>query len=147
MHKRTEIKAKFIEMMQTGITANVYNSRYLPINKSDLPAISVYCPEDTSDIAASGEHYDRVARVVVACYCKGYDPIELTGTDQNDIDSELDDLCGEVETLFCTKNQALGGLASQVLLVKTRYMIKTEGDDITGVAYIDFDVHYKDSIL
>jgi len=150
MHKRAEIKSKVVEMLQgsSAFSGNVYKSRYLPINKSDFPAASVYCPEDSSEIAASGEHYNRSAKVAIMIYCKGYDASEA-GDDsgQRDIDSELDDLTSSVEEIFFSPWQTLEGTVYRMHLINTRYMVDTKSDDIIGVATMEFNAEYKDSLL
>lgn len=148
MHKRAEIKNKVVEMLQTGFSANVYKARYLPINNSEYPAASVYCPEDSAEIATSGEHYNRTAKVVIMIYCKGYDNSENGETSgQRDIDTELDDLTAEVESIFFKVNQTLDATVFRMYLTDTKYMVDAKTEDIIGVATMDFMAEYKDGIL
>jgi hypothetical protein len=147
LHKREEIKAEIVSMLQAGLTENVYPSRYLPISQKDFPAISVYCPEEDAVKNESEELYTRTAKVVIAIYDIGKDDIELSGTAQKDIDGKLDDLCTKVETIFLTQYQTLNKVVYRFNLTKTRYMVKTEGDEITGIAYMDFDAIYHDKII
>lgn len=149
MHKRVEIKDKFVSMLKAGsFPGNVYKTRYTSPGLDKLPAASVYCPEDESVIAPSREHYDRVAKATVMIYTLGYDPSEdAENSEQKDIDAELDRLTSLVESIFCTPMQTLEGEVYRVHLTKTRYMIDTKGDDIVGIAFMDFDVEYKDIII
>ena len=148
MHKRAEIKTKVVEMLQSGFSPNIYKSRYLPIDKNNFPAASVYCPEDISEKAMSNEHYDRTANVIIMIYCKGYDPSEAgEDTSQRDIDAELDDLTETVESIFFAPIQTLGGTVFQMNLTKTTYMVDAKTEDIIGIAKMEWDVEYKDSVL
>lgn len=147
MHKRDEIKDKIVAMLTAGLTESVFKSRYLPINVKKFPAVSVYIPEEETRIADTEEHYDRTAKVVIAVYCKGKDTSELSGTENDDIDSELDALTLKIEQIFCTVRQTLEKTIYRFTLTKTRYMVNTEGEEIIGIAYMDFDASYKDSLL
>lgn len=148
MHKRAEIKNKVVEMLQDVLTANVYKARYLPIGNSSFPAVSVYCPEDSSELADSGEHYNRTAKVVIIIYCKGYDSSEDgENSGQKDIDTELDDLTADVEDVFFQVHQTLEGTVYRMHLLNTKYMVETKTDDVIGVATMDFSCEYKDSLL
>jgi hypothetical protein len=149
MHKRAAIKNKIVDMLQAGaFPGYVYKTRYTSPGIDKLPVASVYCPEDDSVLAASSEHYDRTAKVTIMIYALGYDHSEdAENSEQRDIDAELDALTSTVESIFCTPIQTLEGTIYRMYLTKTRYMIDTKGEDIVGIAFMDFDAEYKDSII
>jgi hypothetical protein len=150
MHKRAEIKNKVVAMIQASGASfvKVYKSRYLPVNPKNFPAASVYCPEDLSEKAATNEHYNRTAKVAIIIYGIGYDPDESgENTGQRDIDAELDDLASEVEGIFNTPIQTLEGVAYQMNLTRTSYMIDDKTENIIGVAKMEYDVDYKDMLI
>lgn len=150
MHKRDDIKDKIVEMMQpTGCTIqHVYKSRYLPVDQTIFPVSCVYCPEEIEEKADTNEHYNRTAKVFIIIYCNGYDPSEEgEDTGQRDIDSELDDLTREVETMFLKPIQTLEKTVYQMNLTRTSYMVDEKSNPIMGIAKLEFDVYYKDSLL
>ena len=145
-HKRKEIKDQAVAVLRAGMTANIYKNRYLSIAQRDFPAVSVYCPDETSEINASGELYNRSARVVIAAYVLGKDEIELEDTAESDIDDKLDDIAAEIETLFNTQYQNLGKTVYNFILSSTQYFVNAEGDEIVGVAILEYKAEYKDTI-
>lgn len=150
MHKRAEIKDKIVAMIQEsgGSFVKVYKSRYLPVNPNNFPAAAAYCPEDLSEKAVTNEHYNRTAKAVIMIYALGYDPDEAgENTGQRDIDTELDDLTAEVEGIFNTQIQTLEGVAYQMNLTRTSYMVDDKTENITGIAKMEYDVDYKDALI
>lgn len=150
MHKRAEIKDKVVEMLQASGSAitRVYKARYLDLPRSLFPAACVYCPEDVSEKAPTDEHYNRNAKVIIVIYCIGYDASEEgETTGQRDIDTELDDITKEVETIFNKKFQTLEGTVYQMNAVSTKYSVDTKTEDIIGIATMEYEAQYKDSVL
>ena len=146
-HKRQEIKEKVVEILRAGLTENVYKNRYLAISKRDFPAISVYCPDESSNFNTSRELYERSARVIISGYVLGKDEIELTETSGDDIDDKLDDLSTKIEELFNTQYQNLSGVVFSMELTSTQYFVNAEGDEIVGVAIMEYNTVYHDSMV
>jgi len=146
-HKRREIKDSVVAILRAGVTENVYKNRYLAIAKRDFPAISVYCPDESSNLNQSRELYDRSARVVIAGYVLGKDEIELEDTNGDDVDDKLDDLAAEIEELFNTQYQNLSGIIYEFELTSTQYFVNAEGDEIVGVVIMEYSANYKDAII
>ena len=146
MHKRKEIKDAAVAMLRAGLTHNIYKNRYLSISPRNFPAISVYCPDETSELNASQELYDRTARVVVAAYVLGKDEIELEASATEDIDDKLDSISTEIEEIFNTQYQNLGKAVYSFELTSTQYFVNAEGNEIVGVAILEYNANYKDSL-
>lgn len=146
IHKRKEIKEKIVEMLRANVTENVYKSRYLPIGQKDFPAISVYIPEDFAEKNKSEEYYIQNAKTIINAYVSGKDDIELEDTGQDDIDDKLDDITGKIEAVFNALYQTLEGVVYRFNLVSTKYLINAEGDEIIGVAFMEFEAIYHTAV-
>ena len=145
-HKRQEIKEKVVEMLKANVTENVYKNRYLSLATRDFPAISVYVPDESAEKNKSEEAYRRIARVVITGYVLGKDSIELEESSATDIDDKLDDISTKIENVFNAKFQTLEGTVYNMRLGSTQYFVNAEGDEIIGVAILEYAAEYIDEV-
>lgn len=152
MHKRKTIKEKLKDLLEDGLSCNVYKARYLAIDENtEFPACCIYTPEEDSEKMKSSEGYTRKTNVVVAGYVSGYDEIEIIDgetetTNPEDIEDKLDDMSTDIENILLKQYVTLDGTILDLQLTKTRYFINSDGDKIVGTTIMEWDAIYHDKV-
>lgn len=136
-HVRRQIREAFAAKV-TGLAttgANVFSYRVDPLAIGSLPALTVRAESDTAErmeIGAPNTHTRRVITLVLTAVARATASVE----------DDLDQICKEVEvaTAGDIDDLTLGGLAIDCTLLRTDLRLDGGGDQIIGVAEMQFEV-------
>lgn len=138
-HSRQLIRDALVSALVAGGTvagSRVFPSRYIPIRRSEIPALAVYLNDEDVD-PTSWESapvlYVREADVVI----QGW--VEATAGE--DIDDLLDDLALEVEDVVAADDNIAG--IERIRLSSTEKQVTVEGDRLTGILVIRYAARYS----
>lgn len=134
LHPRAEIR-KAVAALLLGATAagvSVAASRVAPWRVADLPAISVYCNEESTVVSqAAPREYERVVALVV----------EGAVMLDEGVDDAADALALEIEQAM-NRDRRLGGKAGDVTLRETELLEAAIGNQPVAVVRLTFDALY-----
>jgi hypothetical protein len=135
-HLRRQIR-EAIGTAVTGLTTTstrVYQSRVVPLQDTNLPALLIYTrAERSSPATVHGPRIvERTAEVEIVAVAKA----------TSDIDDTLDGICKEVETALAWPVSGLATLAKDLRLVSTDLDLNGEGEKQTGSATLRYEVDY-----
>ena len=139
MHIRTLIRNAAAATLAdaTAAGANVFPGRLSPLQASELPALKIYTPDDSSSPREAGPNGRRrrtVTLLIEVVVAKD----ELAGEDE--MFDRLDDLAGEAEARI-DADPTLGGIAADVSLESSAFSGgDTEGSVPVGVMSLTFSV-------
>jgi hypothetical protein len=143
-HARKAIRAAVVAALLTPPTsagARVYPTRVVPYKEGELPAIAVYTlTEDLGEDDAAPSQTTRQLDLVV----EGW----VAQSDDAAIDDDIDDLATEIEAAIeaaSTTTEILGGLASELELVRTEMAVNRDGRQLMGIVILTYAVTYQAS--
>lgn len=136
LHPRQVIRHAVVAQLagKTAAGARVFPERGDAYERSELPAIAVYAPTESTDAqswATSPRELDRRALVVVEAALE---------QNANTLDA-VDALCLEIENALHA-DWTLGGAASDLRLTSTEMGVATDGRKRIGAARLEFEVRY-----
>lgn len=118
----------------TAAGARVYETRVIPLQKVNLPALAVYTLRDTVDPASrntSARELRRTLEVVVEGFVKM----------AADVDDEIDDLSLEIERAMHA-DETFGGACGESLLSDTEIDVLETGNQLVGWVKLTYSVTY-----
>jgi hypothetical protein len=131
-HIRTQIRAA-AKLALTGLAAtgsNVFATRTIPVEPTDLPALCIYTMQEDSGLDGTARGLRRVINLIVEA---------VFASPSDDFDAVADISAYEVEVALAV-DRTLGGLAYDVELVSTRLAMNGEGKQSTGHCVMTFAV-------
>lgn len=147
MHKRKLIRSTIVDMLKNSVTGvNVYDSRVFPLLKKNLPAVSVYAIEETSEKSKDEGVFTRRLRVVIAAYVNGHDPSEVKSNEVS-VDDRLDELSTQIEGVFHHQYETLRNTVYRFNPVSTRIEVDGDAEWIFGMAFMEYEAIYHDTNL
>ena len=133
-HKRKDIRNAIVAMLSNHTSAgtNVYPSRVLALWTDDLPAILVYSKEEAASRTnnASSQSLRNTTFTI---------QVHVAVT--TDLESALDDICNEVETIL-SGDPELQSTALDCFIASTSIDLSVEGETPTGVATLTYNIRY-----
>lgn len=134
-HARTQIRERVTTLLNGNTSAGnkVYESRIYPIDNNNLPAILIYTKqEQINEYSISKPRTQfRELNLVIEIYLKS----------ENDIDSQVDSICLEIEKII-SNDSTLNGLAKDVVLTNTDINFSDEGEKPIVMANLNYNVTY-----
>ena len=135
-HLRRQIR----EGVATAITglattgSRVFQSRVYPLADADLPALCVYCEQESSEVSTIHPHrtLDRKVEVIVEGVAKTY----------TDLDDTLDQIAKEVEIALANPVSALSGKATEVTLRASEMGFAGSAEKPVGRIRMTYEVEY-----
>jgi hypothetical protein len=134
-HLRTQIRDAAV-LTLTGLSttgANVFPTRSRAIAVESLPALRVYCDDESIETASMGP--DRERKRTMSLVVEG-----ITSTNASPEDT-ADQIVKEVE-LALDGNNSLGGLVKYIEPRRVGIEIAHEADKLVAVARMEFEVLY-----
>ncbi|MBO3274132.1 hypothetical protein [Pseudomonas schmalbachii] len=140
MHPRQAIRQQAVTQLlnQTSAGGSVYSTRASPfLSKAwatELPAIAIYTLNETAGLFNSApRRYERHCDLAIEILVEG----------NAALDSQLDNLCRQVEILMLA-DDTLGGLLNDLIYKSTSMDFSDAGDLNIGAARLLFDAIYLD---
>ena len=134
-HARTTIRdaivAQLISASITGVGSSVFSTRFKPIQKSDLPIITVYTLTEEVVDNGKAERFDRELTVNVEAY------VEEDASEN--VDLKLDNLAEEIEDAL----NDFKANCRDMDLVRTDINVENKGDLTNGVIRLSYLVKYS----
>lgn len=130
MHARQQIRDALVGALAgLSVGANIFASRLVPLNESQLPALLI--ATESEDIAGAdiGDTLERRLDIVIRIAARAPD----------DIDDDLDSIAEEVETRLA--GNTLGGLLSAFYLTSHRVEFE-QLDQPVGIAEMRYQAIY-----
>jgi hypothetical protein len=119
---------------KTAAGDRIYKGRALPYRSVELPALAVYVPSETSvSNGTAPRELDRRPELVIEGAVRVSDP--------EGIEDAMDDLAEQVEAALHA-DETFGAKAADAELRNTELDIIADGDQITGVVRLTFEVKY-----
>ena len=120
----------------TGAEQRVFKTRLAPVRASELPAISVYCDNETiTDNGTSPRELTRTMTVAIDGWARATE----------NVDDALDDLALEIETAMDSSPELLD-TAFTAALTSTEVGIKLDGDRPMGCVHLEYTVVYHSDL-
>lgn len=136
-HPRKAIRDAVVQLLKDAATsagANVFPTREVPWRTVELPGISVYALEESSEPIAIDGDLDR--RVVIAIHA-------VTRLSEG-VDDEIDQLALEIEAAMAS-DQALRGTALFSFLTATEITVDESTTRPVGAIRLAYEVRYHTS--
>lgn len=138
-HKRTDIRTALVALLTgtsptyaTSAQANVFSNRVRNISEAKLPAINILDqPETATPRDIRSALYIRTWTI----------KIDLIIESTNNYDSDLDDICLEIETLI-NSDRTLGGLCITINYLGTEPEYDDSGQKTIGHASMNYEIKY-----
>lgn len=118
----------------TAAGARVFETRFLPLKRVELPALAVYTLVESVDESDKGAPRELVRRLQLA--------IEGSVEAGENVDDDLDSLALEVETAIHA-DDSFGGTAEDAVLESTEIAIDESGSKPVGVVRLVYGVTYR----
>lgn len=143
VHERQAIRDAVVTLL-TGTAPNfatsaeqrIFKTRLAPVRASELPAISVYCDNETvTDNQSSPRELTRTMTVAIDGWARATE----------NVDDALDDLALEIETAMDSSTELLDTAYSAVLTT-TEVGIKLDGDRPMGCVHLEYTVVYHSDL-
>lgn len=135
-HVRQQIRERVASVL-TGLTttgSNVFQSRIYPLEKSNLPCLSIYTQEEQSRPVELGNEARTISRVLKL-------RIDGVARATSDIDDILDTIAKEVETAMAN-DVVTGGLSKGHELTETIISLFGDGEQPVGIVSLLYDIQY-----
>ena len=128
---REAVKTKVTGLTTTG--SNVFETRIYNLKPSNLPALLVSTPDETSFVGTfpTPRPLERIVEINLDAFAKGTANLEDT----------LDLISEEVETALMT-DITLGGLTKDLFLKSTKSDLSGEGKQPIGIVKMVFECRY-----
>ncbi len=139
-HVRTQIRAALIAALKAAGTAagnNVFDSRVLPLQASELPALSVSTGDETSAPITGGapaNTMDRAVAITVTAHLYSTDDTHATA---------LDDLLAQVEV--CIAQNVHAGGAQNIYPTESGADFDGDSDGVRAEGRVVFQCLYQTS--
>jgi len=130
MHARQQIREDIVAAIDAATTANVYDTRYLPVTDEQMPCVMAYfASEDVLlDQSALGTLTYRTIRMV----------LEIRATAITGVEDTIDSLCETVEAAMYSAVLPV----KDIQLVGTEFSVEADGDRPYGLAAQEWAVEY-----
>ena len=140
-HVREQLRDRVITLVTSLVTtgANVFRTRYYPMEAAKLPGLCVYTVDERSDLETMGMGTTSTLVRSLDLIIEGY------AQSLSDIDETLDDIALEVEAAIGA-DSTLNDLCRDCHLVSTGIRILGEGDKPIGVIRLSFQINYRTQI-
>ncbi len=126
----------FEKVKNEGAIVSIFKQRFLPLKT--LPAIIVYTNGDNSTKTADESTNRRIEDVSIVVYVEGLEEHEDPALGDKPLIDRIDDLVGQVEERFEFFRETLNGLCFRMNYSGTDIRIKTEGNQIKGIATVRY---------
>lgn len=137
MHQRQAIReaVKAQLLNRTAAGARVFESRTVPFQRLELPAIAVYTLSESVEIEGTApRELKRTMELAIEAH--------VSVRPDTTVDDALDALAEEIERAMHA-DQTLGGTAGDAVLSSTDVGISAEGNRPTGVVGLTYSVTYR----
>ena len=137
MHARQQIQDAMVTALQFAATVTVQAGRVWIYQPVELPIVGVYTNEEADSLDEGT--FDAIGREL-ALVCE----LVAEGTDGDTVNSTLNAMASEVETILGTQRQVLGILDC----VPGAYAVEmsSESENVKGKAIMEFTVLYRTAI-
>lgn len=142
-HARQLIRDALVQALIDASTAagtRVFPSRYLPIRRSEIPAIAVYLNSEDVD----PDSWETAPVLLVRepdVMIQGWVEAEV-GVD---IDDQLDDLAVEIEAVVHADDNIAG--IERIRLANTEKTVTPDGDRLTGLIVMRYVARYRQEAI
>lgn len=141
MHKRNEIKKKFVALLagKTIAEDRVYRARFLPHDKDTLPALCISAgPESVETF--DNLTYKRELDIIIQGIASS-DNLDAGGADIEDVDDLLDAFANQIEPLLL-EDPTIGGIADSMDIANSEIGVDEKDDDIRAILLTVHVVYY-----
>lgn len=134
---KRQIKEAVVKLLKDGNTLaceRVSISRSIPSEETTFPLINVYSlSESVERFDEAPKSYRRRMTLLVECLARG--------DDDNQLDFQLEQMGGQVETLI-EKDETLGGLLNKLELTATDYQQEPDGASPMGLLALRYSLEF-----
>ena len=136
-HARQQILDAAVTVLELGVTATVQSGRVWTLQEGELPIVGVYT--NSEELSQDDGTFDAIGRSL-ELVCE----VTAQGVDGATVNSSLNDVAVEIETVLGANRQMLGVLD----IVPGAYDVEmsSEAETVTGKGVTTFDVMYRTAI-